>query len=364
MWLMIFGISIAAVILGFIYMIAAVSKFPGIKKMSKERKWVGYLISFLIIAAGLVVMGYITSPINAAVIFLNLILFMLIFALAAKIIKKRSEKFYWQGWLPVIACTVYLLIALYLGVNVWRTDYTLTTDKEVGTLRVAVIADSHMGTTFDGEGFEKHLEKIQADNPDILLIAGDFVDDGTSDEDMVRACAALGEFSCKYGVYFAYGNHDRGYYRSRGKGFTDTELVSELEKNGVTVLKDDYVLIDDRFYVVGREDAGVSSRMSAEELIGGIPDKDKYMIVLDHQPNDYANEAATDADLVLSGHTHGGQLIPITYIGEWFGVNDRTYGYEKREETEFIVTSGISAWEIIFKSGTRSEYVLININGK
>jgi CheY-like chemotaxis protein len=75
-----------------------------------------------------------------------------------------------------------------------------------------------------------------------------------------------------------------------------------------------------------------------QEQLGLPVDKDKYMIVLDHQPNDYTNEAATDADLVLSGHTHGGQLFPITYIGEWFGVNDRTYGYEKREGTEFIVT--------------------------
>ena len=85
---------------------------------------------------------------------------------------------------------------------------------------------------------------------------------------------------------------------------------------------------------------------------------------MDHQPNDYANEAATDVDLVLSGHTHGGQMIPITYVGVLFGINDRTYGYENREGTDFIVTSGISDWEIVFKSGTKSEYLMITINGK
>ena len=59
-------------------------------------------------------------------------------------------------------------------------------------------------------------------------------------------------------------------------------------------------------------------------------DTSKYIIVLDHEPNDYDMEATSDADLVLSGHTHGGQMIPITYVGEWFGINDRTYGYERR----------------------------------
>ena len=67
---------------------------------------------------------------------------------------------------------------------------------------------------------------------------------------------------------------------------------------------------------------------------------------------------------MLSGHTHGGQLLPINRIGELFGVNDRTYGHENINGTDFIVTSGISDWEVIFKTGTKSEYVIINIIGK
>ena len=88
------------------------------------------------------------------------------------------------------------------------------------------------------------------------------------------------------------------------------------------------------------------------------------MIVMDHQPHDYKNEADANVDLVLSGHTHGGQLIPINIIGELIKANDKTYGYEKRGETNFIVTSGISDWAVDFKTGCKSEYVVIDVKEK
>ena len=125
-------------------------------------------------------------------------------------------------------------------------------------------------------------------------------------------------------------------------------------------VKDEYELIDNRFYIVGRKDKRDDQRKELSEIIKDI-DTDKYIIVMDHQPADYQKESETAADLVLSGHTHGGQFFPVTYVGEWFGLNDRTYGYEKRNDTEFIVTSGISCWALAFKTGTKSEYVIIDV---
>lgn len=94
-------------------------------------------------------------------------------------------------------------------------------------------------------------------------------------------------------------------------------------------------------------------------------DKDKYTIVLDHQPNDYDAEAAARVDLVLSGHTHGGQMIPMGQLMRWFHIGgDNVYGFERLGNTNFIVTSGISDWALQFKTGTRSEYVIIDIQGK
>ena len=71
-------------------------------------------------------------------------------------------------------------------------------------------------------------------------------------------------------------------------------------------------------------------------------------------------------DLVLSGHTHGGQLIPLVQLIDWFhlGGDDQVYGLEQRGNTRFLVTSGISDWAIRFKTGCFSEYVIIDVAGK
>ena len=92
-----------------------------------------------------------------------------------------------------------------------------------------------------------------------------------------------------------------------------------------------------------------------------MPESDRYTIVLDHQPADFDAEAQAGAGLVLCGHTHGGQMIPINYLGQWLGVNDLRYGHERRQNTDFIVSSGISDWELLFKTGCHSEYVLIDL---
>ena len=72
-------------------------------------------------------------------------------------------------------------------------------------------------------------------------------------------------------------------------------------------------------------------------------------------------EAAAGADLVLCGHTHAGQFIPIDHVGEWIGENDLRYGHEKRQDTDFIVTSGISNWTFKFKTAACSEFVVIDL---
>ncbi len=335
MWGIIIGMVFAVSIAAGIYLVFAVARFGLIKKLAGDKKWLRLLISAGCIGAVFGVLKIFFSMINVVIIFLHVTLFFLLFGLGMKIFKKLSgkkPKIYWQGWLAVVTSAVYLSIGYYLCVHVWQTDYTLKTSKPIDTLKVALIADSHIGAIFDG----------------------------TDRENMIKACDALGKLDLKYGVWFSYGNHDEGYYGSERRGFSSKDLEAKLKENGVHILKDEYQLIDNRFYIVGRKDKKDKNRADIADIIDKL-DKDKYIIVMDHQPGDYENESDTAADLVVSGHTHGGQLIPLQPVSTLFGFNDMTYGYERRNGTDFIVTSGIGCWEIKFKTGTKSEFVIINV---
>lgn len=272
---------------------------------------------------------------------------------------------YYAGWVAIAASVIILSTGWYLNHHAWQVNYTVKTSKTVEPLKIVMFADSHIGTTFGANGFEKHLKKMQQQNPDIVVVVGDYVDDDTTKEDMIKSTQALGKMKTKYGIYFVLGNHDKGYYGASHRGFGLWDLINELTKNGIIVMQDETIQLNDYFYLIGRLDFSEvkerrAGRKSMDELVKNL-DKDKYMIVLDHQPADYENQAKSEVDLVLSGHTHCGQLFPFNWVGKWIGVNDSVYGYERRNKTDFIVTSGISNWAIKFKTGTKSEYVVIDI---
>lgn len=365
MWMAIFFAVLAAMVTGIIYVIRRVGKCTYIKKLTKEKKRLQVLWGSVFIVILLLILGFTMGSVNAVICVIHLVLFMLLCDFAAFLVKKCRKKETRFDYAIIAAfgiTVVYLAVAWYLAHHVWRTDYTIETKKEVGKFRIVQFADSHIGTTFHAKGFKRHMEEIEKENPDVVVITGDYVDDDTSKEDMIACCKALGELETTYGVYYSFGNHDKGYFR--GREYDGDDLIRELEKNNVIVLQDESVLVDDRVYIVGRQDRSEEqrgeSRVSMEELVK-LLDKDKYIVVLDHQPNDYAAQAKAGVDLVLSGHTHGGQFFPVTYVGEWIGANDKTYGYEKRDKTDFIVTSGISDWAIKFKTGCKSEYVVIDV---
>ena len=367
-WSFVLGAATVSLLAGLIYLTVCVGRFQGIRKLSGGSGGRRFLLSLGIIAAVFALLAFAMSMINAVVVFLHAVLIFLLFGLGVRLAGKltgRQFRANWQGWLALAFTLVYLTGAYISCNHVRQKDYVLTTEKRLGTLKIALIADSHLGTTFDGDGFGEHLKQIEAQSPDLLVITGDFVDDWSRREDLEKACAALGETKFPFGVWYVYGNHDAGSFSHRD--FSLSELEEALRSCGVHVLADQWEEVDGRFIVAGRKDASMSafrgSRKDASDLLAGA-DGDKYIVLLDHQPSDYDSEALSPADLVLSGHTHGGQLIPITYVGKWFGIVDREYGYERREGTDFIVTSGISDWALQFKTGARSEYVLITVEGK
>lgn len=300
-------------------------------------------------------------------VLIHLFIFWLIADITAAVIsklRKKKPKENYSGAAALAVTVTYLTIGWYMAHHVSMTKYTFKTYKELGnsSIRIAMIADSHLGVTLDGKEFAEQMKRInKKEAPDVLIIAGDFVDDYSKKSDMITACDALGKMETKYGIYFSFGNHDKGYFENRD--FTETELRDELKKNNVIILEDESVMLNENICLIGRQDKSIEERADFADIEKG--DISAYQIVIDHQPNAYTEEAEGGADLVLSGHTHGGHIFPTGYIGLLIGANDFLYGTEHRSylgnNTDFVVTSGISGWAIPFKTGTKSEYVIIDI---
>ncbi len=360
MWLAVLAV-IAALLAGTaIYLTACFHRLSFLAALGERRKWLSWLLAALPVAA-LGLLGLWSVP-AAVIVLLHLAVGFLLCNLLACLAGGALHRELGANLRCVLAL---LLTAAYLGAgwffahHVFETDYTVVSAKPLERdLRIVMLADAHLGITLDGEAFAEQMTRIQALSPDAVVVVGDFVDDDSAREDMLAACRALGELETAYGVYFAYGNHDNGYYFSRD--FTASELREALSENGVRILEDENVPLGESAVLIGRRDRSMRDRADIAQLAQEA-DHAKYLIVLDHQPNDYANESAAGVDLVLSGHTHGGHIFPAGPIGLLMGANDRFYGRETRDATTFIVTSGISGWGIPFKTGTISEFVVIDI---
>ena len=368
---------IATFILEFVFLAIPSRKEPG------NPRWSRFTVPAIMLGA--IVLYGVVDRMNAMMVALHLCVYLLVaMAADAALVAITHDKDNSRGtariWIAAaVACAVWLGIG-WVGVHhVWRTDYSLTTGKslaglqrtdssadnaEGNTLRIAQVTDTHIGVTMDGDDLAEQLARVLEAKPDLVVVTGDFTDEDTPREDMVSACKALGAIVDKvpYGVFFVYGNHDcdcNGH-------FTTAELDEELRANAIMVLRDESVTVADRLVLIGRRDAS-ESRQSMAELMKGV-DSSKFIVVLDHQPCDFAAEAAAGADLVLTGHTHGGQLIPLGWAAKllpmMFGDADYMYGLTIRNGTACVVSSGMSSWKIKFKTGTVSEFVIIDVKEK
>ena len=359
-WLLLFAVIFIICVAGALYLCFSIAKLECIRRLTTGRKWLARLISLVIITAVFVALSAGLSLLDAATALIHVVFFFCLTGIILKVnakLRQREPSISLQAALTIVLSISYLALGYYQCINVWETNYVLSSDKCSAPVRIAMIADVHLGTTFDGEGFAKHVDTIMSHDPDYLMIVGDFVDDDTRRDDMIRACEALGSANPKHGVWYVYGNHDKGYFSSRD--FSERDLKEALHDNGVHVLADD-VVCEGQLCLVGRRDGMTMARMDIDTLMQKA-DTSKYTVILNHEPTDYANESSTNADLVLSGHTHGGQIIPIGILQLILKQNDKVYGCEVKNGTSFIVTSGISDWALHFKTGTRSEYVIIDI---
>lgn len=366
MWILLFILMILFVTGFFSYLAIQLGTFPPFKKImghSRKSHFVrGLLLEILIIGILFLFFG----AADTLIILVHLVIFWMLLHLLY--IPLRHKK-YAVMVKTAAGCCAFFFTILFLAIgwyncnHIAQTTYTLHTEKNVGNIRIAQISDAHLGTTFSGAEFAHAIDQISAVKPDVLLVTGDFVDDSTTPEDMRNGCKALGQAQTTYGVFFVFGNHDKGFFPER-RGFSGDDLIAALEENNVTILQDESVLIDNRFYLIGRQDQieerQNNGRKTMTELVENL-DHNKYEIVLDHQPCDYESQSKSNVDLVLSGHTHGGQFFPLNYLNTFVSANEQVYGEEMRDNTHFIVSSGIGNWAMRFKTGCISEFVVVDI---
>lgn len=228
--------------------------------------------------------------------------------------------------------------------------------QDISDLNVVMISDLHLGAIGSESRLETVVAQINAKQPDLVCIAGDFFDtDFAAIQDPQTAIQTLRGIRATYGVYACLGNHDGGE--------TLAQMVDFLEQADIHLLSDSYTVIDDRLVLVGRLDGAA---------IGGYGDRARKpladffaredtslpVIVLDHNPANI-HEYSTEADLILCGHTHKGQIFPGNLFTNWMYTVDYGYYRKDAQSPHVIVTSGVGTWGMPMRVGTDCEIVTI-----
>ncbi len=276
------------------------------------------------------------------------------------------KKIYGFCVIPVVFSAILLGYGYYNMHHVVQTDYTVYTDKAIRAegYKVALLADVHFGITLNEEELRGVCAEISAEEPDIVVLCGDIIDDSTTREGVETVFRTLGGIQSKYGVYYVYGNHDRPMSLLQGE-YTAEDLKNSIEGSGITILQDELLEINDDLLLVGRDDRGYSLRGGGRAEIADLlkdADHDRFILTLDHQPKEYAQNGEAGTDLLLSGHTHGGQIFPVNWISRLLHTDDAGYGHTQiDEDTQAIITSGLAGWGFPMKTSAPAEYAMIEI---
>ena len=228
-------------------------------------------------------------------------------------------------------------------------------ESKLDELNVVMASDIHL-SPIDGERLlVRIVDKINSINPDIILLGGDIVDDKAKVLEERRIGESFRGLKSKYGVYSITGNHE----------FINEvdSCVRYAEKFGIKFLRDSYELVDSSFYLIGRDDTSMPQftgkpRKSLEEIVKDIS-TNHPKILLDHTPFKLEQTKQNGIDLQLSGHTHHGQIWPINLITKM--IYEISWGYKKKGETHYYVSSGAGTWGPPVRTGSSSEIVNIRI---
>lgn len=228
----------------------------------------------------------------------------------------------------------------------YREEMTVRTEKPLDKpLTIVLASDLHLGYHNRKPELARWVDLINAEHPDLVLIGGDIVDrsirpilEGNYAEEVRRLEAP---------VYTILGNHE--YYSN------EPRCEQFFREAGIRLLRDasaDTLGIR----IIGRDDRTNGERKPLAELTG---EPGPFTILLDHQPFHLEEAEAAGIDFQFSGHTHRGQVWPISWVTD--AMYEKAWGRHARGNTQYYVSSGLGIWGPKIRIGTRSEYLVLHI---
>ena len=227
---------------------------------------------------------------------------------------------------------------------------TIKSDKQGEDVRIVLASDFHLGILSGRKHLQRFVDLSNEQNPDIVLLAGDLVDDDPKWFVEHKMNDVMKQLRSNHGVYGILGNHE--YY-----GGKIELLVEEMAAVNVTMLLDETVDVTDAITITGQEDITNKNRQALGDLKPA--DSSKYWIVMNHTPNDLATPAEQGVDLHVSGHTHKGQMWPNNFITE--RMYELDWGYKQKNGMYAFVSSGFGFWGPPTRIGSRSELWVIDV---
>lgn len=274
-----------------------------------------------------------------------------------------------------------LSLAIVLNIGGWYTSHDVKTTfyeiprGELGQetpLRIVLIGDTHIGVNSSPQLYREMADRINEQDPDIVLFAGDIV---TSSYGAMRDPQAyssiLNSINARVSKYVVYGNHDVEEPLLGGFTFIGAEnahrhpeLEQFIKDSGFTLLTDEVIRLPELngLCIAGRRDEsrpgdGVKVRADLNELLKGV-DPDEPVILLQHEPTDLEELDGYGVDLAVSGHTHDGQIFPGNVFSRIKG--SQSYGIKKWGNADVVVTSGVGFYGPPIRVATISEIVVID----
>ena len=264
--------------------------------------------------------------------------------------------------LPGTLCVLGFMVALFTYANIHyhnkvRVPMEIDTEGKVTRpLKLVLMSDLHLGYHNGRQEFAKWVDKINAEQPDLVLIGGDIID--ISVRPLIEEGVAEEFRRLKAPVYACLGNHEYYSGEPRAQQF--------YRDAGIHLLRDSVVALTDygNLTIIGRDDRTNAGRKSVAELMKECQDPQPpilggYQLLLDHQPYHLERTAKAGIDFQFSGHTHYGQVWPISWIED--AIYECAYGSLTKGNTRFYVSSGIGIWGAKFRIGTQSEYVVLTL---